>query len=172
MHYMLDLETIGNSSQAVITSLAIVNIEDPKEFINIEGISIDDQLAQGSKINGDTLRWWSTQDLSLFKSQLTNEVSLAATVQHTAQFLNNYQTIWAKGASFDFPILKYMLGSLPQHPMNHWGKYRDFRTMYQMYPDPALKPVREGSAHNALSDALFQSEHLMNIIKAYNLQLH
>ena len=171
MHYMLDLETIGTSSRAVITSLAIVNIENPKEFINIEGISIEDQLAQGAKIDGQTLRWWSTQDPELFKAQLTSEVSLTAAISATASFLNNFQTIWAKGASFDFPILKHMLGSLPHHPMSQWGKYRDFRTMYQMYPNPELKPAREGSAHNALSDALYQSEHLVNIINAFNLQL-
>jgi hypothetical protein len=171
MHYMLDLETIGTSSNAVVTSLAIVNIEDPREFINIEGISIDDQTAQGSRIDGGTLQWWSRQDNALFQKQLAGDVPLQTVITETAKFLNSYQTIWAKGASFDFPILKHMLGALPQHPLNHWGKLRDFRTMYNMYPNKSLKPVREGSAHDALSDAKYQAEHLMEIINYYDLKL-
>ena len=172
MNYMVDIETLGDTPRAVVTSIAVMDIDNPSSFVHITGINVEEQLRQGAMVNGDTLNWWSKQPPELFKQQLASDTSLDEAMNAVCNFLPKYfNTIWAKGDSFDLPILRFMFNSRSDNPFKWWGKYRDFRTISKLYPNKELLPARTGDAHNALSDCQYQTEWLVNIRKAHGLEL-
>jgi exodeoxyribonuclease VIII len=80
-------------------------------------------------------------------------------------FLSRYGEdvkIWGNGASFDNVILA---NAYRRNDLNiPWKYYNDrcYRTMKSLAPH--IKMEREGTHHNALSDAISQANHLIRIM--------
>ena len=72
--------------------------------------------------------------------------------------------VWGNGSDFDNVILKnaYRLVDMPVP----WPKFNDrcFRTMKAIFKD-VQRPKREGIAHSALDDAIFQATWILKIFE-------
>ena len=72
--------------------------------------------------------------------------------------------VWGNGSDFDNVILKnaYRRVDMP----TPWPKFNDrcFRTMKTIFKD-VQKPKREGIAHSALDDAIFQATWILKIFE-------
>ncbi len=180
MFLMLDFETLGTRADTVCVSLGAVAFTKQgivaKELFEID---IDDQFAQGRTVTGSTLKWWMRQESGARKVFHFNETPLKL-----GQFLDRFEFFiddslekakdtkrnlkpWGKGANFDVAIAEDMFrrhhvlkeNGIPWHFSNVWC-YRTFNNLTRC---ETLLKRPEGTHHNALEDALYQT----NCIFAY-----
>lgn len=163
---MLDLETMASSNDAVIVSIGACFF-DKEEIGDCIYLVLDreEQKQANRKVSEDTMIWWdnqSTEALAVFDAPQT---PVANALNCFSQFIELYADdsksvlMWGNGSDFDNAIL----GSL----YDLWGikkpwsfrNNRCFRTLKNIaiaYDSHDL-PEREGTAHNALDDAVYQA---------------
>ena len=144
-HLMIDIESLGLVAGSVVLSAAGLWF-DPytgnfaKAFdINL---SVEEQLAAGYTIDGDTAKWWFERPLDLFlsmaerrKDTLTLEAADYAILEHTKRA----EHIWAMGPDFDFTLLPHALKTA-KWPF--W-KNRDVRTMRMFVSEARQHEIAE-----------------------------
>lgn len=164
---MVDLETLGNSSTAVIIAIGAVEF-DPKsgklgrEFYRVvDGQSCVDA---GLKMDVSTVMWWMQQDIAARAAFQTKGVPLAAALEDFAEWMPDGAYVWGNGATFDNVILSsaYRATGVKQ-PWPFWAD-QCYRTLKGLRPD--LKLVRSGTYHNALDDAKSQAQHAIALLNA------
>ncbi len=166
---MIDLETVGVESLAAIASIGAVVfnesgvIESDSFYKTVELQSV---VNIGMEIEPGAMLWWMKQNESVRKATFEHNPenieqvlnAFSTWVSEIQSKYNNGQpmNIWARGASFDFTILKnaYKLMGKTE-PWKFW-KERCFRTLADQYPELDVKPP-ETSAHCALTDAHYQA---------------
>jgi exodeoxyribonuclease VIII len=165
-HVMIDIETLGNGSNAVLISLGAV------EF-NAEGVysafyrNIDPQscVDAGLKMDVSTVMWWMQQSdaaRSVFKLQ---GEPLPNVLIHFNQWFPEDACVWGNGATFDNVILSNAYDACKiKKPWKYWAD-RCYRTTKALYPGVKPDPFA-GTAHNALDDARHQALHLIRIASA------
>ncbi|WP_153446896.1 3'-5' exonuclease [Vibrio algicola] len=175
-HIMLDLETMGNSSNAAIVSIGAV-VFDPttgdlgKEF----ECHIDLESAEKyGKIDGSTVKWWLQQSEEARKETFGKpDVSIGYALHQLNDWLTSIGkpkelAVWGNGAGFDNVILMNAYkatGVIPRFV--HWNDL-DVRTIVEMGKsilqiDPKKTMVRQGTHHSALNDAKFQAQYVSEI---------
>lgn len=177
-HIMIDIETLGISSSAVITQIGA------KEF------SLDNSIAQGKTflmnvnisqndrvIEPDTLKWWLKQAEEVRKSsvntssQYSLKVGLASLGEWIDTIDENSANIkfWCRGVGFDFVILD---NAYKQYNLTAPWKYSnlaDVRTFDSLVPKSVIDSIpRVGSHHNALDDCIFQIEYVKRALASIN----
>jgi len=173
---MLDLETLGTNSNAVIVSIGAINF-DPftgalgEEFYQV--VDIADSSNFG-KIDLSTIKWWMQQSdeaRQVFeegKASLKNSLSLFSSwIKGTC---DDYPIVWGNGATFDNVIISNAYDAVGlKRP---WAFYndRDVRTIVDLglkvsNVDYRSTIKRNGTTHNALSDAKFQALYLSEFYK-------
>ena len=174
---MVDIETLGTKSYALILSVAIV------EFNMITGeigdniylkISINDSLLNDFKIEGDTLIWWMNQDKDakiVFDNK--NSFKCVDALTHITKFILNkeYLKIWGNSARFDLGLLQNYYNKFNMNIPWKYGNERDVRTLVDFYPDIKKELVFDGIKHDALADCLHQIKYcslIYNKIKKDN----
>lgn len=183
IHFMVDLETLGTAADAVVMSLGVVKIvwhEDEEDFgrpYEIYGsdkfyreLNIQEQLDKGSKIEAETLRWWTQrvwehgQSMPIFSLQPVAAIMRDLHAWLVARAGEKRVKLWAKGTDFDIPKL-YNLQKMAGLGSPVWGynDVLDYRTISKLYPDIRYPIARADISHNALHDALMQSHHLADI---------
>lgn len=175
-HVMVDLETLGTAPGCVILSVGAVEF-DPvvglgREFYGV--IHTKSCTDAGLFIDPDTKAWWDKQNAEARKvlEQADDEESgaeLSSVLEEFDAWLPKGALVWGNGADFDNPILSAAYKAIgSKQPWGSWNG-RCYRTLKSMYP--AIKMVREGTYHNALSDAISQAKHAVTIANAHNLVL-
>jgi len=176
-HVMIDIETLGTSHLAAIAAIGAVEF-DPRSGRIDRGfychVDVEDAVRCGMRIEGSTVKWWLVQgdDARGELARPQRPLSLAKALERLAIYLaGNVATedthdalqVWAKGTSFDFGILRcaYDLTRQPL-PWRFWNE-RDYRTIARLVP-AVEAPARDGTAHNALDDAIHQAQHLNRIL--------
>lgn len=175
---MLDLETMGNGSNAAIISIGAVFFEPKTGELGAEfyqSVSLESAMEYGS-VDASTLQWWmkqSEQARSVFNdrtSLLLNEVLIEFSDWLCQLNMKNIK-VWGNGATFDNVILSnaYQALKMPR-PWPYWCD-RDVRTIVEMGKslrgiDPKKDLTLQGTAHNALDDAKFQVRYVSEIFKA------
>ncbi|WP_341674989.1 3'-5' exonuclease [Niveibacterium sp. SC-1] len=176
-HVMIDIETLGTSHLAAIAAIGAVEF-DPRGS-HIDGgfychVDVEDAVRSGMRIEGTTVKWWLGQGDEA-RGELAKPrrpLPLAKALERLAIYLaGNVATedtrdelqVWAKGTSFDFGILRCAFDLTRQPlPWRYWNE-RDYRTIARLVP-AVEAPARQGTAHNALSDAIHQAQHLQRIL--------
>lgn len=163
---MLDLETMGTSPDSVILSLGACFFD--KEEVG-DGIYLvldrEEQKQANRRVSEDTMIWWDNQSNEARTVFDAPQTPVAHALSGFAQFIELYADdpkkvcVWGNGSDFD----NIMLGTL----YDLWGikkpwsysNNRCFRTLKNIALafDSHDLPVREGTAHNALDDAVFQA---------------
>ena len=167
MDYMIDLETLGTGSRAVILQIGAVrfdrrNREAPVPILNVN-VDIDSCLAAGGEVNGDTIMWWLRQSAeargSVAAQSLPRYLIGAALVLLTQALEEGEDChVWCHGATFDAPILQHYYAKLGvAAPWKFWN-VRDTRTLFEAAEQlTGWERPKRPTAHVAVIDATVQA---------------
>ncbi len=194
-HVMLDLETLGQGSNSVITSIGavqfdIVTGQTGKKFkMNVD---IDSCLGAGLKIESGTVLWWLKQSEAArnnFIAAQYNSSVLLDVLDHLTKFLNylpisstesfdvNDLIMWGRGPRFDFGILNDAYKACGMESPWNFRNEMCVRTMEFLRPQikKNILPVdvvghgsEGGGTHDAVLDCLYQIEYVSNIFNNLN----
>ncbi len=162
---MLDLETLGLNTNAPIIQVGMVFFTLDGVFLStLANIDFEDAIKHGNP-DGSTIKWWlqqpkEAQDTLAKNERSTKEVCEIVTKLVMAQ---NPDHFWSH-ASFDFPILNSTFASVGLDSPLHYKKLRDIRTLEMLCPDYNWTP-RVTVGHNALNDATYQAENVINMLR-------
>lgn len=167
MHVMIDLETLGNGANAPILSIGAVVFDRERlgeQFYT--RIDLSSSLQGGASPDAATIEWWMGQGDTARKDAFLSGDGCdeREALLNFSSFCNgiHVEGMWGNGPSFDNAILgtAYRRNGMTQ-PWDFWLD-RDLRTAKAMFPEVNL-PHRVGTHHNALDDAIYQAQCLMEI---------
>ena len=180
MDIMIDLETLSVEPNAVVLSIGTCefdingNIGAQNHMILVP--TIDEQVALGRHIGGDTVAWWMRQGAmaKLLFSQQLGGISYssvsgalddldASFAKLRGRHPSGMPGVWGNGAGFDNVILETLYRQFDRRPPWHFGNNRCFRTLRALAPH--IPYDREGVEHNALDDAISQAKHAQKVFR-------
>lgn len=162
MDAMIDLETMGTTSNCAIVSIGVV-LFDPRKGV-LKGGTFYSELDwknQGRKIDKSCYyEFWKKQPKQVRK-QLKGEENLEDALIRLSEFLPKGVKVWGNGPTFDISFLEHAYDSLLLDvPWKFWN-IRDCRTILDMYKSKRGEIGYYGFAdennHNALDDAINQA---------------
>ncbi len=165
-HVMVDLETLGTSSNAVIISLGAARF-------SVDGVSstfyrrVDAQscVDHGLVADVSTVMWWMQQGEDARAAFKQKGDTLPAVLQDFGLWVPKDACLWGNGATFDNVILSNAYKAVGQKtPWPYWGD-RCYRTVKALYKHIEADPFT-GVKHNAVDDAVHQARHLIKIAAA------
>ena len=168
---MLDLETMGTSSDCAIVSIGAVKFD--RDFGIIERfyttISLQSSMDKGFSISGGTITWWLGQSEEARKELKGAKTTIKEALKNFQAWLpkENFQ-IWGNGSDFDNVILQNAFKRFNvENPWPFWSN-RCFRTFKYSFPEVegVVKPT---VAHKAVDDAQYQAEYLVALVNKYKL---
>lgn len=172
VHVMIDTETLGLESNAIILSIGAVEFNKyglGKTFY----IEIDPKTYPGS-VDISTIQWWMEQCRAGNKAPVSGIIQLPTAVNALSEYLSEVcdgdlsrLVLWANGIDFDVPKLVYAYYVCKVPTPWKYNAIRDARTVYKLLGDYGIKPVGK-NAHNALADAEWQATYLINIFMSLN----
>ena len=166
---MLDLETMGVESNSVICSIGAVKFDvrrgpdDPfiDEFYTT--IDAEDCANNGLVFSQTTIDWWKKQPKEVLAQLRKDTVPLRTALEKfTSWFGPRSLPVWGCGAGFDNVLLENAYKAIGEvRPWVPWDDrcYRTVKNLIMITP-----PKREGTYHNALDDARYQTKHLLMML--------
>lgn len=175
---MLDIETMGNNTNAAITSIGLVVWDDKHTFEFYKEVSLESSVKAGAKMDVSTILWWMQQndnarsiyeyndEAGSLKDALIELTKFVKEVCNTTEDVVPL-SLWGNGVAFDNVILRnsYELFDNVICPFAFWND-RCYRTLKNLYSH--IKLERAGTHHHALDDAVSQKNHLELILKEMN----
>lgn len=173
---MLDVETMGLSSRAAITSLGAVIFDIDEEKITQEfytNIILSSSVKMGMETDKKTFEWWARDDNKaardeMSRNQLDLEVAIRMFIRWCHQHSPQGIIAWSYGVSFDIVVLEYAIRSCGMKIPWHYRNISDYRTLKRLYPQ--VRVPRTSMLHNSIEDARFQAVHLMRILNSINVR--
>lgn len=174
----LDLETLGTSPDSVILAIGAVAVCEGaghrRKFYSICNVNAQ----PGRTISQSTLNWWSGQSDAArvaFDEAHKQEAPMLATVLEQLTHwigelgLTHDVYVWGNGASFDVAMLEHAYKQSSDFVPWDFRKTRDMRTLYditlRLGMDIKGNTTRVGTHHNALDDAEFQANVIMESLR-------
>jgi exodeoxyribonuclease VIII len=176
---MLDLETLATTSDAVVVSIGAVAFDPTTgvlgERFYVELQDLEYQQSLGRKISANTVRWWLDQGpivqraLADTPMEHVDRVDMRTALERFARYIerngDREALIWGNGADFDNMILGSLYQSAGYKAPWSYGRNRCYRTLKALgIARGVIPPNRAGVHHNALDDAVHQTEHLTTIL--------
>jgi hypothetical protein len=173
---MIDLETLGNRSGCVITSIAGVEFDintgvTGREFY--EKITIQTCLDLGLFIQGDTLKWWFNQDKEAQQELFKDTQNLVKVLYDFKMFIDELKPadlqIWGNSNRFDLGILAkaYYVAGHKEIPWKY-ALERDVRTLVSFKPEIKRNEPFVGVKHNPIDDCKHQIKYCSKIWNSLN----
>lgn len=183
MHVMIDLETFGNDHSTAVVSMGVVcfnktGIISEKLFL----LDFVEQIKKGRTVTGSTLQWWLAQGdgaREVFKQEKDKDrLQLSKFFQEFEGFLDDSLKEvgekrdelkpWGNGANFDITIVEDLFRRHHEKhefaiPWKFWNVWC-FRTFNHL-TKARDKFKREGIHHDALDDARYQAQVVLNYWK-------
>lgn len=177
MHVMIDLETMGTSTDAPIVAIGAVLVdptaEEPIADKFYVAVDLASSVESGAKIDADTVIWWMRQSNEARGAITTTDaVDISGALSMFARWLENsmkefegeiVEGVWGNGVDFDNAILgaAYRRRGFAV-PWKFWNNrcYRTLKNLFLHIPADTY-----GTAHNALDDAIKQGRHLAKILR-------
>lgn len=162
---MLDLETLGTDTDAVVTSIGAVKFN--RETFEIvahfkENLNIEEQEEVARAISGRTVLWWMKQPQETALRMTENPVHVDAALMAFVRLVgDDTKSIWGNGSDFDNMILGSLYEDFGIRKPWSYSQNRCFRTLKREFP--VEPPTREGVHHDALDDAVYQLAWLKKI---------
>lgn len=173
-HLMLDLETMGNSSNSAIVSIGAVEFdlntgETGREFYM--RVSLDSCLRKGLIVNAGTIYWWLQQNEKARMEVAKGGDHIVTVLKELHGFmleLEDFQ-IWGNGARFDIGILEdaYKACGYDETPWKFRNE-RDVRTLVSFAPKVKDHYPFTGIEHNPIDDCKYQIEYCTAIWNTLN----
>lgn len=172
-HLMIDLETFGNTYNSAIVTIGACFFDPETGEIGpkfYRAIDIADAIRFG-RTDGDTLKWWMKQSEDARQAAIAGTEPLADALNALSEFYRRGRNAcpWGNGATFDITILEHAYGRClgTKAPWDFWN-IRDVRTIVHVAKGICDRPKTfgNGTAHNALDDAVFQAEYVSKMWQA------
>lgn len=172
---MIDLETLGTEPGAPVISLGAVFFDlKTKQLGNSFYMVLDvsEQIKRGRKPDGDTIKWWMTQE-DAAKKVFHEKAKPAELVLQ--MFIDWYATgggtprvlpvkdrafVWGNGSTFDISIMENLFRDYELALPWGYNKAMDVRT-FKRFMGKGEQIKKSGTAHNALDDAISQANYVM-----------
>lgn len=175
-HFMLDLETMGLRPNAAIVSIGATHFNATSIIDRFHtSINLQSCLDVGLVTDQSTVNWWEKQSVEARSSWDTPDApSLHTALSMFGDWLRKWASStgqiapWGNGADFDLVLLTSAYHALDADPPWKFYNHHCFRTIKNLLP-PSPEVVRKGTHHNALDDAIFQTEQLQDILKRNRL---
>lgn len=158
---MIDIETLGTSSNSVILSIAAV----PFDMVSgkngtpyYTNVDIQSCLDNGLEISGDTLRWWMRQDKVAIGRLAEGGLKLMDALDGLARIiaLHDGVQVWGNSARFDLGILENAFHRIGRPIPWKFYDERDVRTLVSFEPEIKANMPFVGTPHDAADDCLHQ----------------
>lgn len=159
---MVDIETLGNGSKAVITSIGAVLFNgDGLGHTFYSRVCPQSCVDVGLELDVSTIIWWLKQSDAARAEFQGASRPLQEVLADFAIFLPQGVRVWGNGATFDNVIVGNAYKACGLH--QPWGFWNDrcYRTIKNQYPNVPIG--RTGTHHHALEDAKSQALHLLLI---------
>jgi len=166
---MIDLETLGKRSNAVIIAIGAVVFDEEGIEVDDFYINVDPQscIDIGMKMDASTVMWWMQQSdeaRAVFKKP---GFPIQRALMKLSFWLTNHtpvdRRVWGNGSTFDNVILTNAHHLSNMQPAWKYSKDRCYRTLKALLPN--IEHERNGIHHNALDDARYQAEHCIKLLK-------
>ncbi len=158
---MIDLETLGTGSDAVIVQIGACyfdrhTAEIGRTFrVNIHPESCQDE---GLAIDGDTVMFWmDNADKATWRNAPRSGLVEALDMFSMFVGTSAIRTAWAS-AGFDFPILASAYRACDMRNPIRYRMVRDLRTLADLAGNPLATSLQQ-NAHDAMADCLYQVEY-------------
>lgn len=172
MDVMLDLETLGTGSKAVILSIGAIEFDVRNSklgrqfYVNVDPQSCVDA---GMTIDVATVMWWLGQSEQARKDLTAGtKYKLADCLDAFFKWYPKGAQLWGNGATFDNVILSNAYLAVKKDKPWLYSADRCYRTLKAIHSDVSMNAF-EGTAHNALADAKHQALHALKIYKEKGL---
>lgn len=163
MHVMIDIETMGTSQSAVITSIGAAKFCFRRQEILGEFYERVEWMngQEGRTLDPGTVHWWMSQSEEALAEMRKNGKPLRKVLEQLKDFIPSGAGIWGNGPCFDMSILEnaYLQEELGV-PWKFWD-VRCYRTIRMLVTGLAEELPREGTHHNALDDSIHQAKNAM-----------
>lgn len=170
---MIDVETLGLSSNSVILELSAVEFNLGKQKTGREfskKITVKSCLGHGMEIEADTLMWWMSQndDAKKVFNEMEN-LDLDDVIFNLEEFIgDNDYNVWGNSNRFDLNILENACNIILGKILWDFRNERDVRTLVSFAPDIKNNMVFEGVKHNSLDDCKHQIKYCNKIWNTLN----
>jgi hypothetical protein len=180
-HLMIDLETMGNKSNAAIVAIGAVEFEITsgkmgKEFYT--RVDLQSSIDHGLVMDASTVMWWLGQSEEARKEICKTGENIKHALGQLNVFIGNkYYHVWSNSARFDLSILATAYAKI--NPSFFTMRFRDLpwdfrkercvRTYLALDPSARDFSKFNGTAHNAVDDCKFQIDYCSNIHQRINL---
>jgi exodeoxyribonuclease VIII len=169
---MIDLETMGLPPAGAIVSIGACMFDLDRCEIGPKfkrNINLATAVRDGGVIDAGTVCWWLTQGDDARKSILIDNYDIRQVLTEFGEWIAQHSSVkdvrvWGNGAAFDLTVLNSAYRRSDIRTPWSFSRERCFRTVRNMYPAVVYDPEQKGDgAHDALTDAIFQAEHLFAI---------
>lgn len=169
---MLDLETMGTSSDCAIVSIGAVKFDQDLGIVQkfYTTVNLQSCLDKGFAVDGGTITWWLNQSEAARKELKGAKTTIKEALKAFQEWLprENFQ-IWGNGSDFDNVILEnaFKKFNVP-NPWPYWSN-RCFRTFKCSFPK--VEGVKDiGVAHKSVDDAEYQANYLIALVEKHKLK--
>lgn len=160
MHLMIDLETLGTSSQPPLLQISAATFDPMGEGWFAEfNIHVDVQscLDLGTRIEWGTIEWWLKQSDEARRNVLNaNRQPIRDCVVSLFLFAKAHRVkyVWSHGLSFDIPIISAYARRLDIREPWSYKDVRDTRTLFDLVNINVWEAANSvsGPTHDAVVD--------------------
>lgn len=164
---MIDLETFGNSPNAVIIQIGACKFDrvtgEVGEMFNIN-VNAESGLKEGFEVQASTIYWWLEQSKAARESVSSDlKWNVRKAMGSLNFFIDDCKCVWSH-STFDFVIMMNHFRKLDIEPNVSFRAARDIRTVVDLANINVNSYERVGVAHDALSDCLFQVKYVVDCL--------
>lgn len=171
--FSFDIETLGQRPYSVIIAVGVQAFDPRQRSLDAEDdglylvVSASDCTKVGARMDAETVIWWMQQSQEARKAFSPGG---GGTVDYTLSRINDYldnngftkqSTVWGNGSGFDINLLENLYELCGRQPPWRFWQSRDVRTAVDMGQVDKKAVTREGTHHNALDDARYQAQLVM-----------
>lgn len=174
---MLDLETMGNKSNAAIVSIGAVEFnietgETGREFYDV--IDLQSCLDKGLMVQASTIYWWLQQSDEARKRICANGGDLSLVLQRFTYWMEDCidkVKIWGNGARFDIGLLEDAYVACNLKTPWYFRSEMDVRTLVAFAPYIKANYPMIGVEHDPIDDCKHQIGYCVEIWNLINKKL-
>lgn len=168
---MIDIEAMGNTSNAVMIQLAGVFFDRKTGKLGDEfcmNINEDTCKAWKFECNESAVKWWESQNQEVLRSIRSSTVDVDHAIRCFHDFYRsggNDVNVWSH-ATFDFVIVQNYLNRILENKYMNYKGARDIRTLVDLSGINLNSYDWSNKTHNALDDCKFQITYCVDALNA------
>lgn len=166
---MIDLETLGTSPDCPVISIGAIAFDIEKKVLGPTFYAVLDteqQINDGRKVDGSTLKWWLSQSDAAKKVFKENPAEVKTALNFLVEFVKQWPKVkvWGNGSTFDITIMENLFKHYGVKCPWRYNDIMDLRT-FKRFCAGGERIIKSGTAHNALDDARSQAQYVLDALK-------